>query len=241
MLYTRYDYAASLAAGRQVLEIGCGAGQGFGLLIAKGASLVGGDHSMPLLQSARAHYGSRVPLARLSADALPFRDATFDIVLIFEAAYYVPNLDRAFDQVRRILRPGGILVVVSANPERPDFIRSPHSVRYHTADEFRVALEGRQFIVSVSGAYPVASSDERAGLLGRVVGGIAAMLRRMLEFTHLTPRTLKGRARLKRLFNRDMRAVPAEIPHGFGEVAEREPVPPGPVTGFKVLYVTARR
>ena len=66
MLYTRYDYAAELGRRRRVLELGCGSGQGFGLVGWGAARLVGGDLSAPLLHRAPAHYGRRVSLVRLS-------------------------------------------------------------------------------------------------------------------------------------------------------------------------------
>ena len=136
MLTSRYEYAASLANDRRVLEVGCAAGQGFGLLQKASRFLVGGDYSMPLLESAHRHYGTRVPLARLSVEALPFAADSFDLVLFFEASYYVPDMNAAFDEIARVLSPTGVVVFVNANPERPDFIRSPHSHHYHSAAEF---------------------------------------------------------------------------------------------------------
>src|SRR5689334_1626690 len=85
MMYTRYQVAADLASGKRVLEIGCGAGQGFGLLGRKATLLVGGDVSLALLQSGQQYYRGRFPFAQLSAEALPFRDAAFDVILFFES------------------------------------------------------------------------------------------------------------------------------------------------------------
>src|SRR5262245_32641103 len=58
MMYTRYHAAAQAAESKRVLELGCGAGQGFGLLSRSARFLVGGDYSLPLLRDARRHYGS---------------------------------------------------------------------------------------------------------------------------------------------------------------------------------------
>jgi SAM-dependent methyltransferase len=237
MLSTRYEYAAEVAQGKRVLEVGCAAGQGFGLISRAARSLVGGDYSMALLQSARRHYGDRVPLVRLSVEALPFRDQSFDIVLFFEASYYVPDMDAGFDEIARVLASGGAAVFANANPERPDFIRSPHSFHYHSADEFRRDLEGRGFRVRLEGAFPV--DDGRRGVAFRLVGSVLSLARRLLERLRLVPRTLRGRARLKRLVFGRLRGVPAELPEGFGQSAPREPLAPGPVRGYKVIYVTA--
>jgi SAM-dependent methyltransferase len=239
MIYTRYAVAAEVAAGRRTLELACGGGSGLGLVGAGARSLVGGDYSRPLLHGALAHYGRRIPLARLSAEALPFRGGAFEVVLFFEATYYVPDMERAFDEVVRVLAPHGTALFVNANPERPDFITSPFSVHYHTADEFRAAFERRGLDVTTGGAFPI--DRARTGALPRAIGAGIGLARLVLRSLGLVPRTLRGRARLKRLLYRDLTLLPAELPPGFAEVEPRVAVPPGPVRDFKVIYVTARK
>ena len=232
MIYSRYAYSASLAQGRRVLELGCGSGQGFGLIGAQAARLVGVDIDLPLLRRGRRHFQDRFPFVQATAEALPFADASFDLVLFFEATYYVPQMELAFDEVRRVLAPDGIVVFVNANPERPDFIRSPHSVHYHTGDEFREALVRRGFEVTVEGAYRV-DTQQRSSTVIKAV-------RRVLETFGLVPTTLKGRARLKRIMYGTLIELPPEIPPGFGTPVTREQVGGGAVTDFKVIYVTAQ-
>jgi SAM-dependent methyltransferase len=235
MMYTRYVTAASLSANKRVLEVGCGAGQGFGLLAVSSKSVVGGDYSKALLDEASRHYGVRVPLVCLSADALPFKPATFDLVLCFEASYYVCDMEGAFDDIARVLAPGGSVLFVNANPERADFIKSPHSVHYHTASEFRSALVRRGFRVEVAGAFPTHAPSDK--VRARVAGGAFSVARRVLQGLGLVPSTLRGRARLKRLLHRKLQNVPAELSLGFGEAAQRIPLATGPQPGYKVLYV----
>lgn len=238
MMYTRYALAASLAAGARVLELGCGAGQGLGLISAHARLTVGGDYSKALLDSARRHYGARVPLVRLSAEQLPFADRSFDLVLFFEATYYVPDMAAAFQEIARVLAPGGTVLFVNANPERPDFIRSPFSTHYHSASEFRRALEQRGFSVCLEGAFPVEAKSETRGLLPP---GVLAFVRRVLEAMHLVPRTLRGRARLKRLIYGKLSVLPAELPASFAKIEARQALNGDDVSRFKVLYVTGRR
>jgi SAM-dependent methyltransferase len=239
MMYTRYALAADLAKGRRVLELACGGGNGLGLVGANARYLVGGDYSRPLLRMARAHYGSRFPLAQLSAEALPFRDGVFDVVLFFEASYYVPVMEQAFDEVTRVLAPSGKVLFVNANPERPDFIVSPHSVHYHTADEFRAALEQRRFAVEMSGAFPVDAA--RSNPTSRAIGAILGAARIVLQRLGMVPKTLRGRARLKRLVYWKLEVLPPELPPGFAPVEHRVPLGRGPVRGFKVIYIVGRR
>jgi SAM-dependent methyltransferase len=240
MMYTRYALAAEMARGARVLELGCGAGQGLGL-IAEGARIaVGGDYSGPLLDSARRHYGARIPFVRLSAESLPFKDASFDLVLFFEATYYIPDMNRAFDEIDRILGARGTVMFVNANPERPDFIRSPFSTHYHSAGEFRKALSARGFEVAVAGAFPITPASRSGAARPALVGRALGIARRILEGLHLVPRTLKGRARLKRLLYGKLLELPAELRTGAGSIAPRASLQ-GDASGFKVLYVTGRK
>jgi ubiquinone/menaquinone biosynthesis C-methylase UbiE len=239
MLATRYSVAADIAVGARVLELGCAAGQGLGLIAARARFTVGGDYSAALLASARRHYATRIPFVQLSAEALPFSNQSFDVVLFFEATYYVPDMEKAFSEIARVLAPAGTVMFVNANPERPDFIRSPHSTHYHTADEFRRSLSARGFDVATEGAFPVA---EAASGASRARARALRIVRQALEALHLVPRTLKGRARLKRLLYGKLRSVPPELGPGFATVSARTPVGGHGLapSGFKVLYVTGR-
>jgi SAM-dependent methyltransferase len=239
MMFTRYSVAQLLSRGRRVLEIGCGSGQGLGMLAQDAASVVGTDFSMPLLLKAREHYRSRVPLVRLSADALPFRPDSFDLILCFEASYYVPNMEQALDEISSSLSKDGTILFVNANPERRDFIPSPHSVRYHSADEFRASLSARGFKVSVMGAFPIAQSE--TGLVSRFFGGALSLARRTLDLLGLVPKTLRGRARLKRLLYGKLPTVPSELTAGFSEIAQRTSLSAGPQRDYKVIYIQAGR
>ncbi len=53
-------------------------------------SIEAGDYSEPILQIARNHYGSRFTLRQFDAQQMPFGDASFDVVVIFEALYTSP-------------------------------------------------------------------------------------------------------------------------------------------------------
>jgi ubiquinone/menaquinone biosynthesis C-methylase UbiE len=240
MMYTRYAFATQVAQGKRVLELGCGAGQGFRMIGATAKSLVGGDYSLTLLRSAHRHYRGGFPLVRLSADRLPFSHSSFDLVILFEASYYVPDMTAAFREIARILGPRGVALFVNANPERPDFIRSPHSIQYHSADGFRAALGQAGFDTTVDAAFPVEARSKQ-GATRELASLVLSGVRRLLEALRLIPRTLRARARLKRLVYGKLLEVPPEISNGFAEAAPRTSVPPGPVRDYKVIYVTATK
>jgi SAM-dependent methyltransferase len=240
MVYTRYAVAAELARGRRTLEIGCASGIGLGLLLNGTKLVVGGDVYMPMLQTAKEHYGTRVPLAALSATDLPFRDRSFDFVLFMEATYYVRDFNKALDEIGRLLDSDGVLLFVNANPERPDFIRSPHSEHYHSAREFRELLENRGYKVETAGAFAVAATSD-PGVMKRISGRALPIARRVAEALNLIPKTLQGRARIKRLLFGKLRTMPRELPHDFAPRETLTPLETVPATSHKVIYIVARK
>lgn len=156
MLHTRYAYAARFCDGKDVLEVGCGAGMGAGLL-AKGARLmVGGDFSDSLLRQAHRHYRDRIPFVRLDAHCLPFGDASLDVVILFEAIYYLRSPTHFLRECFRVLRSGGTLLLCSVNKEWPGFNPSPFSRNYVSAKELRQLLIDNHFEAESYGAFPFA-------------------------------------------------------------------------------------
>jgi len=240
MVYTRYAVAAELARGRRTLEIGCASGIGLGLLLNDAKLVVGGDVYLPMLQTARARYGTKIPFAALSATDLPFRDRSFDFVLFMEATYYVRDFNKALDEIGRVLGSDGVLLFVNANPERPDFIRSPHSEHYHSAREFRQLLESRGYQVETAGAFAVAVMSN-PGLLKQIAGRALPTARRVAEFLNLIPKTLHGRARIKRLLFGQLRTMPRELPHDFAPREVLTPLGTVPAISHKVIYIVARK
>lgn len=226
----RYGWAKGMAQNRRVLEVACGAGFGFGSLESVANSVVGGDYTFNLLRIAHSHYGQRIPLVQLDGGTLPFSDNSFDTVLIFEALYYLPNVESFVLEVHRVLTPGGRLLIASANREWDEFAPSPHSTDYLSARELVQLLSKGGFTeVECLGVFPTGG--------GGVVHSVISLVRRLAVTLHLMPRTLEGRARLKRLVYGELEPLPPEI-------ATDVPIPTemaniegdDPVTGFKVLY-----
>ncbi|MEX2289923.1 MAG: class I SAM-dependent methyltransferase [Mycobacteriales bacterium] len=116
--------------GREVLEIGCGAGQGARWLTGQGARVVALDVSYgQLLESRRLDARSGIEVERLvqaDAQALPLRGACVDAVIsAFGAIPFVADSARAMREVARVLRPGGRFVFSVAHPIRWAFPDDP--------------------------------------------------------------------------------------------------------------------
>lgn len=232
MLYTRYHTAASYAEGKKVLEVACAAGMGLGYMAQRGRRVVAGDYSQVLLQISRSNYRDRIPLVRLDAHALPFKDTSFDLIVLYEAIYYLAQPQAFVAEARRILSPGGDLLVCTANKKRPGFVRSRYSHRYFSAHELRQLLEEQAFTVELFGAFPVAEAKVKDKFL--------SLARTVVVGLNLVPGTLKGRELLKRLAYGRLQELQPEVSEGM---AELEPLVPisgtEPTRQFKVLYAFA--
>jgi ubiquinone/menaquinone biosynthesis C-methylase UbiE len=120
--YGRYSYSGVretvlgfLGDARAVLEVGCGTGHW--LAAVERQLLAGIDPSMPMLDRARgAAPGAH--LVRARAEALPWRDQTFDRIFCVNALHHFADRDRFFAEARRVLRPGGGVLTIGKDPHR---------------------------------------------------------------------------------------------------------------------------
>lgn len=230
MLYTRYKFAAEFCDGKSVLEVACGSGQGLGFLAARARRVVGADYTEDLLRMARAHYENRVPLVRVDAHKLPFKDQSFDVVILYEAIYYLSQPGDFLAECCRVLRPGGLLLVCTVNKEWSGFNPSPLSTRYFAAGELRELLESKGFHVKLYGAFVVTASSVR--------GRLIASVRRAAIALGLIPRTMKGKALLKRLFYGKLVSIPPELVEGMAELVPIIPIDAHVMNSrYKVIYV----
>ena len=114
----RYHFAAALVTGRDVLDVACGEGYGSALLARTARHVVGADIAPAVIGHARARYGAATNLEFRRADCkiLPFPDASFDVVVSFETIEHIGGQETFLDEVRRVLRPEGFLVLSCPNP-----------------------------------------------------------------------------------------------------------------------------
>lgn len=139
----RYRWAARLAAGRKVLDAGCGTAYGCRILAEAGAaSVVGVDVAEAVLDVARPEMPGSVTLEAGSLERLPFEDGSFDLAICFEAIEHVADHGRALDELRRVLGDDGLLAISSPDP-RVHPPGNPHHVRELEAEELDAVLGTR--------------------------------------------------------------------------------------------------
>jgi demethylmenaquinone methyltransferase/2-methoxy-6-polyprenyl-1,4-benzoquinol methylase len=115
---------AGLRRGMRLLDVATGTG-----LVARGAvailgeprAVVGVDPSRGMLGEARK--ALTTPFVQGRAEALPFRDDLFDMLSMGFALRHVPDLEAAFHEYRRVLKPGGRILLLEVSRPTSAVIR----------------------------------------------------------------------------------------------------------------------
>ena len=105
-------------AGQDVLEVGVGAGTDHVQWARAGARLSGIDltqEGVDLASERLSMEGLHSNLRAADAEALPFDDASFDIVYSYGVLHHSPNTVRCISEVHRVLRPGGTALIMVYN------------------------------------------------------------------------------------------------------------------------------
>jgi len=232
-MFHRYRFASEFCRGKDVLEVACGAGQGLGYLNKKARWVVGGDCTERLVRSARQHYGDRIQVHLLDAQHLPFRDNSFDVVILYEAIYYLTHPEQFVLEARRVLRKGGVLLIAMVNKDWSEFNPSPFSATYYSVPKLTELLEKSGFAVECYGAFSSIPKTAKERIISNI--------RRIAVALNLIPKTMKGKEVLKKLFYGRLIPLGKEIQEGEYEYQAPKFIPPNvPNYEYKVVYCAAR-
>jgi SAM-dependent methyltransferase len=114
-LQLQLDRRLPLAPARaRLLDVGCGTGHHLLWARRRGYDVAGTDGSAAMLAEAR-RLGATPELHVANVDALPFSDASFDVVLCIEVLRYLPQIGPCLRELSRVLKPGG-LCLATASP-----------------------------------------------------------------------------------------------------------------------------
>jgi len=233
-MLTRYHWARTFCRNSEVLELACGSGQGLGYLARGTRRMIGGDYSATLIRIAQNHYRDRIPLLRLDAQAIPFQDQSFDVVLLYEAIYYLPDREACARECYRVLRPEGLLLLCTANRDLPDFNPSPYSFFYPNPPDFVHLLRPLGFQVECYGD----SQVDYGNLKQKILTGIKNTMVRM----DLMPKTMAGKKIFKRLVFGKLVALPPELTEEMGPSQHPRPIASNRKdTSHKVIFALARK
>jgi ubiquinone/menaquinone biosynthesis C-methylase UbiE len=112
--------AAAIAPGQRVLDVGAGTGNAAIRAAAKGASVVASDLTPELFDDGRAlarEAGVELEWEQGDAEALPFDDASFDVVMSCIGAMFAPHHEATARELVRVCKPGGTIAMLNWTPE----------------------------------------------------------------------------------------------------------------------------
>ncbi len=127
--------------GWRVLDLGCGNGVMTLPLAAEGCVVFALDVQQPMLRALQRRtpraLAARVFPCQAQASWLPFCDAAFDAVVMIAVLPMLPSPARALGEVRRVLKPGGVLVV-GEEVFSPEYVLPTRTQRWLEEAGFRV-------------------------------------------------------------------------------------------------------
>ncbi|MBC7701137.1 class I SAM-dependent methyltransferase [Aquabacterium sp.] len=161
--------AQSIPARGQALDVGCGAGHLSFALAPHLARIVALDPSPQMLatvqQAALARGLRHIETVPSSAERLPFPDATFDLVCSRYSAHHWTQLAPALKEMRRVLKPGGRLLLIDVQGEEDalvdshlqaiELLRDRSHVRNRAVSQWGTLLADAGFIDIDHDSWPV--------------------------------------------------------------------------------------
>lgn len=135
----RYLFSLQFCNGRDVLDVACGEGYGSALLGGVAKSVVGVDSSADAVAHASRNYASQsVAFVQADATETPLADASVDVVVCFETIEHVDDHEGLLGEIKRVLRPDGLLLL--STPDRETYLAGAEPNPYHVRELNRVEL-----------------------------------------------------------------------------------------------------
>jgi ubiquinone/menaquinone biosynthesis C-methylase UbiE len=137
----RYHYVLPFVAGKRVLDVACGEGYGSALMSKAASHVAGVDVAHEAIAHASHTYAARSNLEFIEASCtkLPFPAAAFDVVVSFETIEHITGHVEFLDEIKRVLRADGVLIISSPNKAEYSDARG-YANEFHVKELYREEL-----------------------------------------------------------------------------------------------------
>jgi ubiquinone/menaquinone biosynthesis C-methylase UbiE len=137
----RYHYVLPFVANKRVLDVACGEGYGSALMSKAASHVAGVDVAHEAIAHASQTYVARSNLEFVEASCtkLPFPDAVFDVVVSFETIEHITGQVEFLDEIKRVLRADGVLIISSPNKAEYSDARG-YANEFHVKELYRDEL-----------------------------------------------------------------------------------------------------
>ena len=153
--------ARAIGARPRVMDAGSGFGTYSMLYAAAGADVVGADLRPDRLAAAEKRLafhteltGVALPVRYVRADLTQEWDADYDLVWVYNALSHIDPLEGFLGQVRKHLKPGGVLVVGDINGAHPEHLERLQQLRGDEVHQEYVAPDGQRYSYAVERPFP---------------------------------------------------------------------------------------
>jgi ubiquinone/menaquinone biosynthesis C-methylase UbiE len=138
----RYHYVLPLVAGKRVVDVACGEGYGSALISSAAAEVTGVDISADAIAHARSAYANRTNLSFIEGSCLqlPFDAGSIDVLVSFETIEHIHEQAEFLDEIKRVLKPDGVLILSSPNKAEYSDKRG-YTNEFHVKELYRAELE----------------------------------------------------------------------------------------------------
>ena len=133
----RYAIAAEYCKDKVVLDIASGEGYGSNLLSKQAEMVIGVDIAQNAVENAASKYKSaNLQFLIGSTDAIPLNNCSVDVVVSFETIEHHDRHDIMFTEIKRVLKPNGILIISTPDKLYYSDLRS-FSNEYHVKELYK--------------------------------------------------------------------------------------------------------
>jgi len=178
---SRYFFIGDKVKDKTILDIACGTGFGTELLIERGASRVYAadvaDEAIEICTRRLQKFDkSRYECHKQDGTAMSYPDGVFDMVVSFETIEHIARYDLFVNEIHRVLKPGGLLVLSTPNalitnpqngiPQNPFHVYefTPTELRDLLSKHFTIQLAAGQHVIYTYGVAPFLPSFNREKL-----------------------------------------------------------------------------